>query len=245
MSRKLFFTTILFFTSTLLKAQQFTLKANFNSGLFKYQNHNPGFLNQVNFSSSYKIAYTNHPTGGGASSSYGASLTVQYQTRYHLVYGIDAGIESLASQQKISRAFAPSVGMYYEANGKTSFRRDFLNGFVFAGYEKNIHEILLTAKLGFELARQISSSHDKGSARLIANDSMIVVDRKIPKPDQSTDLRFRFQLEASYKQVGLYVGYSYGLQNYYSGWIGGLNSEAYVSYLRLGLSYRLNKRASH
>lgn len=52
------------------------------------------------------------------------------------------------------------------------------------------------------------------------------------------DYRMRSSLTVNYKQWGFLAGYSYGLRNYKSGFIGGTD-KAYSRFIRLGISYRL------
>jgi hypothetical protein len=52
------------------------------------------------------------------------------------------------------------------------------------------------------------------------------------------DIRPTVQLSASFSKIGAYVGYSYGVMNYFSGYAGGKN-DGFGRLIRFGLTYEL------
>ena len=79
---------------------------------------------------------------------------------------------------------------------------------------------------------------DENGSAIASNGTNYITsaDRKTIK----TDIRPRLQVSAQYKKLGLYMGYSAGLTNYKSGYIGGTN-ECYATLLRFGASYLLKQ----
>lgn len=235
--RKLFLLLLLFGSDHLL-AQHTAIDASFNSGLFRYKNVNVGYISQVNVG--LGTAYTNNPTSDKPGTSYGFSIAVQRTTRYHLVFGLDAGVEALQTRQSINRTYGPFPYDYRNATGTTTFTKSFVNFFPYLGYAQPLgKQWKVEVKAGFEYAAGMNGK-DKGSVTILANDSSFKVNRKIIKSDNNFDIRFRFQGEVWYRHFGLYAGYSRGSVNYFNGYIGA-NFEAYARYTRLGLHYRFKK----
>lgn len=52
------------------------------------------------------------------------------------------------------------------------------------------------------------------------------------------NLRSRLQVPAYRAKAGVYGGFAYGLRNYRSGWVGGVN-ECSAERIRFGLLYRI------
>jgi len=219
-------------------AQYYDVSANVHSGLFRYKNINAGFLSQVNLGTN--IAYTNNPTGEDLGFSWGISGTVQRFTRYHLVYGLEAGYEALQSRQSINRLYGPFPYDYRPATGSSTFTQGFINLFPFIGGHYSLRHIRLTAKFGYEYAIGLGGGRDKGSVVLIAKDSLIQFNKRLTASDENIDFRLRGQLEVRYHQLGLYIGYSHGLFNYYSRSIGA-SFETYTRYVRVGAGFYFRK----
>jgi hypothetical protein len=229
-------TILLFFSGTQLPAQVTSYHLSFNSGFFYYKNINAGYMSQVNVGSA-GTAYTNHPTSDNPGFSYGLSAAVQRTTGYHMILGLDAGIESVQTKQQIIRTYGPFPYDFRPATGKTAYTRSFLNLFGYLGYSQGVAKNTVNIKAGFEYAAGLGAGMDKGNVNITAIDSSFKVHHPVPK-SQNFDIRLRFQAELWYKSFGIYTGYSTGAVNYYSRFIGA-SPEAYARYLRIGVQYRI------
>ncbi len=90
--------------------------------------------------------------------------------------------------------------------------------------------------MGFDLALYLST-HEHGKATTIA--TALITDYTYEKYLFYFDVRPRLQVKLQYHHVGLLLGYSFGLINYY-GRLVGANPKAFANVARVGFFYRLS-----
>ncbi len=228
------------FICILVSATTFAQKTEFgvslNSGLFSFNGKSAGSSSFINYSDQTKTGYTNNPYGTKKRLGYGISGFVKRISKRDLIYGIDLGYELLKSSIQINRIsdFTGSSTSDITANGKTYLKYDNINAFPFIGYRVDLEKLNLDFVGGFDFGLLLNSTED-GSA-LASNG--ITYKTSLDRKTISTDFRPRIQVATGYNNFGVYIGYSYGLTNYKSGYLGG-TSEAYASIIRFGLTYKL------
>ena len=111
---------------------------------------------------------------------------------------------------------------------------NFINLHPFAGYRLRVKPLTADITGGIDLG-YCQDARENGYAESIKD---LVVTTSVSRKTISFDARPRLQLSFGYKKYGAYLGYSVGLVNYKSGYIGGVN-ECYSRIMRFGISYRL------
>ena len=234
--QKTFLTLLLALFLTNVFGQKTEFRIAFNSGLFSFSGQSAEKYSQINFSDQTKSGYTNNPYGSKGGICYGLSGNVKRITKKNLNLGFDLGFETLRSKVNITAINGNSGTSTYEysASGQTFLNYDFINLFPYIGQRLYIRKVSLDIVGGFDIAYCIKST-EKGNATATNGTKYTTsVDRKTI----NTDIRPRIQFSADYQKIGVYVGYSYGLTNYKSGYIGGTN-ECYARLVRFGLTYRI------
>jgi len=95
-----------------------------------------------------------------------------------------------------------------------------------------VNKLMIDIAAGPDLGFCIGT-YEKTSAATIVNGN---ITPDIYRHRTVIDLRSRIQLTAWYKKLGLLLGYSFGMHNYYRT---GDDKEAFSRFLRTGISYRL------
>ena len=182
--------------------------------------------------------FISNPYGRNSGFSYSIAGHVQYVDKNKLVYGIQVGYEQLTSQVAITSTVG-DWGPPIAANGRAKLQNQYLNLNPFVGKRFGTAQISLDATIGLDAAIGLSS---RESGKLVDVNSPYFMEtgRKLPFPD--VDLRPRLSLTGYYRDFGLSIGYSYGLSNY-AGKRYGTNAEIFSRFWRVGLAYRLGKRA--
>jgi len=216
--------------------QKTEYRLGFSSGLFSFSGVSAEKISFINYSVNYNIAYTNNPYGSQQGFCYGFSGNLKRILKNNFVFGIEAGYERLRSKISIDRVvnYDGILTTQYLVDGKTFLDFSFINLEPFAGYR------IISNKSSFDLTAGIDIAYcldaeEKGEATG-ANGTTYKTseDRKTI----SIDIRPRLQISTGYKNFGVYLGYSFGLPNYKSGYVGGTN-EAYASFMRFGFTYLL------
>jgi hypothetical protein len=228
--RKIFSLSVALLFITVSFAQKTEIHASLNGNLFSFAGKSAEANSYIIFNSQGQVAYTNNPYGSKNGVGYGLSGSIQRITKKHFIGGIELGYERAASRLNIS-----GTGTY-QYNGKTLLKYDFLNLFPYIGYRFTTGKVDIDLTGGFDIANCLKAREDGEATASNGTKYATSVDRKTIK----TDIRPRIQLTASYKKVGVYVGYSYGFGNYREGYVGGVN-ECYARILRSGITYRLTK----
>jgi len=119
------------------------------------------------------------------------------------------------------------------ATGKTNLNSSFLNLFPSIGYQFSNSSLNFYFDGGIDFGYCLNAE-EKGYAKSESREYETIRDRKTI----NLDIRPRIQLGIQKNKIGGYIGYSKGLKNYKSGFIGGTN-EAFSEIIRIGLTYQL------
>ncbi len=233
--KKIFF--IIFSFTLLITAlgQKTEYRIAFNSGLFSFSGKSAETESFINYSPPIS-SYTNNPYGSKNGLCYGISANLKRISKNNLVLGVDLGYEILRSKIKVNLIDDNSgiVDYNYNASGKTFLNFGFVNIYPQLGYRLIKNNVSVDLLAGFDLAFCLSAK-EKGKATTTDGEKFTTsIDRKTI----NTDIRPRFQVSTNYKKMGAYVGYSLGMANYKSGYIGGIN-ECYARLIRFGLTYQI------
>jgi hypothetical protein len=232
--------TILTLTAMLLSAivwgQKTEFNLSFNSGLFSFSGESAESTSFINYSSSTNSGYTNNPYGSKNGACYGVSANIKRVSKQGLIVGADLGYENLSS-----KIFINSISDYsgfitngYDATGKTLLNYDFINLYPFIGKRFNANKVSFDLTGGIEFAYCLATKENGNATATNGTKYTTAVERKTIK----TDTRPRIQFSAGYQNMGVYIGYSYGLANYMEGYVGGIN-ECYARLIRFGLTYQI------
>lgn len=224
---------LLLFIVTSGFAQKLEIRASLNSNLFSFAGQSAEEVSYFNFGSTH--TYTNTPYGAKNGVGYGISGSVQYVGKKNFIAGADVGYERAASKVSINNVIVlSSSSLGTLATGRTLLKYDFINLFPYTGYRFHPGKVNLDVTAGVDIAYCLKAREDGEATTSSGTKYTTSVDRKTIK----VDVRPRVQLAASYKRAGVYVGYSYGLANYMSGFVGGVN-ESYARMIRFGVRYQL------
>lgn len=211
-------------------AQKTELKVALNANLFSFSGKSAADNSFIVFTSQSAPAYTNNPYGSKNGFGYGFSATIQRVTKGNFIIGTGLGYERAGSKLVIS---SDSLMIY---RGNTRLNYDFINLQPYIGYRINAGKVNLDLTAGFEVAYCLKATEKGDASNSTGAKYTTTRDRKTIK----TDVRPYGQLAATYKNAGVFLGYAYGLANYKSGYVGGVN-EAYARLLRFGITYQLKQ----
>lgn len=237
--------TFIFLLSILFSVQAFAQKTEYSvqiaSGFFSFRG--PDARNStVYIVGTDQTGYTSNPYGRESGFSYGIALQVQRVTKWHFIYGLQAGYESSSGKIKID-----NIPLYYNPNSSAVYpdiltvtegsRAILTNQFIdlhpFIGTRIDIISSIktdLTFGAGFGFCTR---SEEKD----ILHTSAANYNRKLKRVRPKVDSRLRVDMVNYYKRTGLDIGYSYGLTNYEAGMIPG--GKVYSQMLKLGLVFKL------
>ena len=234
--KQLFLTMITFLTLTNVFGQKTELRASLNSGLFSFSGVSSEATTSINYNDQTKSGYTNNPYGSKVALCYGVSLNLKRITKRNIIFGLDLGYETLRSKITIDRidGYNGTSTYQYNASGKTFLNNSFLNFNPFIGYRFIVNNICIDLTGGFDYGYILKAKEDGHATATNGIKYTTSMDRK----DVTFDLRPRIQLSTEYKEIGLYVGYSYGLIDYMMNYKGGTN-EASARLLRFGITYQI------
>jgi len=206
-----------------------------NSGLFSFYGKSAESTSSINYNEISQDGYTNNPYGNKYGFSYGISANITKITKTNLRLGIDFGYEVLISRIDIKAVWqhGDNINETISATGKSNLNSSFLNLFPSIGYQisNSFFNIFLDGGIDFGYCLK---SLEKGNAYSKTREYETYRDRKTVE----LDVRPRIQIGIQKNKVGGYIGYSKGLTNYKSGYIGGTN-EAYSEMIRMGITYKL------
>ncbi|MFD2572140.1 hypothetical protein ACFSUS_15965 [Spirosoma soli] len=207
-----------------------------NSGLFSFRGASAEANSQINLSPDGTTGYTNNPFGARPGLSYGLSFQVQRITKGNFILGVSLGVENLRSKTSITQVNGVTTAGTFQnqASGQTHLSNNFINGFPFIGYRFAVRQLAIDLTGGIDIGYLINSKEQGKAIGQNGEPYSASVDRTLIK----SDVRPRLQVSACYGKIGAYVGYSYGLINYRSGWVGGTN-ECYSELVRFGLMYKI------
>ena len=224
---------LLFLTSAF--GQKTEIRISLNSGLFSFSGPSGVKKSYINYNPATKFGYTNNPYGSKNGLCYGLSGNLKKITKRNLVLGLDLGYETLRSKVTID-AVSGNVGsaiFLFPTSGKTFLNYNFINLYPQAGQRFQAGKVSFDIVGGFDLSYCLKTT-EKGKATATDGTKYTTsVDRKTI----STDVRPRIQFSIDCHNAGVYVGYSYTLNNYKSGYVGTTN-ECYGRLIRFGIMYR-------
>ncbi|WKN44103.1 outer membrane beta-barrel protein [Tunicatimonas pelagia] len=232
--KKVLLAVYLLFHFTNTYCQSTDINVNLNSGLFSFAGESAVSSSWINLNAQGD-GYTNTPYGSQGGLSYGISTSITQFFNSNFLIGAELGYELLRSKVEITRVSGNGGGgMPIAADGQTYLRNRFINLFPKIGYRWAVAQTSIDLSVGMDIGYCLSAQ-EKGNAEAGTQDYTTERDRKTI----DTDIRPRIQANVSKGKYGGYVGYSRGIKNYKSGFIGGTN-EAYSRLIRFGLTYRVN-----
>lgn len=206
----------------------------FNSGLFRFGGKQANFVNTYGYRSGWEWPFLTNAFGSFSEPGYGLSANIKIVTKTDFLFGADVGYERFTSK---------TTGYVYQTpldSGGVSLSFSFLTLQPYTGFRIALKQLNLDMTAGMDIGYCLQAKRGGGvTARgnLLPDYSSSLVKTK------SIDVRPRLQLTASIKAVGLYVGYSHGLINYYPSMAGRQVSDhsgrAYTRILRFGIAYRV------
>ena len=164
--------------------------------------------------------------------SYGLAAQVQRITQKQDLFGVQAGYEVLRNRQNITEI--NGFRFQTSASGHITLTNQYVNAHPFFGHRFALKTIALDLTAGPEVGL-LCRSH---LVENITTESGYTYSGKFDSNQPKLDVRARLNLAAYYKHIGLTLGYSRGLTNYYGDYAGG-RSEAYSQLFRVGLAYRI------
>lgn len=234
--RKFSIAIVCLFGFSVCHAQKTEVGISLNSGLFSFTGESAKSTAQINYGEQPKSAYTNNPYGSKNGLGLGLSGYIKRVSSNNFIVGLDGGYELLRSKIEITKIseFVETGYIDHPATGKTYFNLSFINVRPFIGYRINANKIKFDITAGTDIAFCLSAE-ENGEA---VTSNGLSYTTSLERKTITTDLRPGVQIGAQYKDVGVYIGYSSGISNYLSGYIGGSN-EAYSRLLRFGLTYQI------
>ena len=157
-------------------------------------------------------------------------------TKNNFIAGIELGYEVLSSKILIDKvnSYLNTSASGYNATGQTFLVYNFINSHPFIGFHFPLKNLSFNLTGGVDLAYCVTGREQGDATASNGTKYQTSVDRKTIK----TDVRPRLQTSVDYKKIGLFAGYSLGLVNYKSEYIGGTN-ECYSRLFRFGATYLL------
>lgn len=228
------FLTLLFLVNAF--GQKTEVRMTLSSGLFSFTGQSAEATSVINYSDYTKSGYTNNPYGSEDGLCYGLSGNFKRVSKRNFIAGLDLGYEKVRSKISINGISDYTGTSTYESNatGQTFLNYSFINLTPFMGYRFPLHTISLELTAGIDIAYCLKAREDGKATATNGTEYETSVDRKTIK----IDIRPSIQISTNYKKFGLFAGYSFGLVNYKSGYIGGIN-ECYARLFRFGITYVL------
>lgn len=228
--------TILFTTFSLnVSAQTTEFSVQLNTGGFRFTGLSAEKTEHINANYDTQKGYTNNPYGNQFDLSYGLSASITKIIKRKFRLGIDIGYEVLRSKIEIDGVWQSSdtINETVPASGKTNLNVSFINVFPKIGFQTAMQKYTVYLDAGVDIGYCLSAK-EIGSAKTDSRSFTTNVDRKTI----DYDIRPRIQLGVTRNKYGAYVGYSKGITNYMSDYVGG-TSEAFCEVIRIGFVYTL------
>lgn len=218
--------------------QKNEISVSLNSGLFSFRGASAQSVSMINYDDRSNNGYTNNPWGSQDGLCYGLSVGAKRITKKNIIVGLDIGYENLRSKISIDKIGGYNgVSTYqYAATGQTYLNNIFINLYPSLGYRIHLKKLNFDLSGGIEVALS-TSSYDKGSATAENGTTYSILRERAGEID--CDIRQRIQLSSSFDRIGIYLGYSNGMSNYLSGYIGGSTNEGFSRLIRFGMTYKL------
>lgn len=189
----------------------------------------------INYNLTKDEGYTNNPYGSKKGLSYGISVNINRIAKNNVIFGIDLGYELLRSKIDIERVleYNGTTNQMIEATGKTYLNNSFINLLPTIGYRFSTSKLTFDLSGGIDFAYCLTTTEEG-----YATSETKKYTTKRDKKTIDTEFRPRIQIGIYKHKIGIYFGYSKGLKNYKSEYVGGTN-EAFGNILRFGIKYRI------
>jgi predicted nuclease of restriction endonuclease-like (RecB) superfamily len=195
---------------------------------------NADYANEV-FKSTYNLGFLGitEPENG---LSYGLSANIKRVNKYNFVFGFDLGYEILRSKIQVNSVvdYSGMVNYTFDARGQTFLNANFINLNPQIGYRLSVKQVSIDLLTGYDVAFCLNATEKGKTTTTNGTEFSSSIDRKTI----NSDIRLRFQVSTGFKKMGAYIGYSLGLANYKSGYVGGVN-ECYARLFRFGLTCQI------
>jgi len=214
--------------------QHTEISAHLTSGGMKYHGASATRRSGINVPDlAGERAYTNNPYGRQLAWSYGLAGQVQHVGARHSLVGVQAGYEVLRSRVQITviNTDTPPIAV----TGHTTLSNQFINLHPFFGHRFTLKALDLDVTAGPEVGF-LRGSREQGEAS--GYGASFVTDAE--RNHSNLDVRARVNVAVYYKRTGVSVGYSAGVSNYRTGYLGSPDNEAYSQVFRIGLAYRIS-----
>ena len=226
------------FCSICANAQKIEININAYSGLFSYRSNGASkttaMVTGIPFTFPDPTPFIENSYGKNSAFPFSIEVQALRSSKNHFLYGTGLSYESFTSKVIVNKV--KDAGDYvepvYDATGKATLHNSYINLNPFVGKRFFKSKISFDVLSGFDLGICLMS-HEKGNARRVDNGKEYTTDNNKTKP--SIDFRPRIQFKVQSKRTGVLLGYSIGLTNYQKQG----NSNAYTSFLRLGISYNV------
>ena len=217
------------------KAQTVEYRLLLGSNLFHFAGQSAASSSFFNYSAALNKTYTNNPYGSQNGLGKGLGLDVKRITKKNWIWGSNLSYEYNRSKTTISliSGYTPSAVL----SGSKSYSYldyQFINVTPSLGKRLVARNWKIDLSAGFDFSF-CTKAWENG--RATAADGQVFfssLDRKTIK----FDLRPRMEFSLLRKYAGIHMSYSHGLNNYKSGYIGGINS-SFARIVRMAVSFQI------
>ncbi len=226
---------VLLVASLQMFGQKSSVNVQLNSGMTRFYGESAEATEIINYNLEKEDGYTNNPYGSKFGLSYGASVGYTRTSRTNIRFGLDVGYEVLRSKISIDGVWLHG-GMIDEtvpAEGWTYMNLNFMNIYPRVGYEFASFDKIITLDFGVDYGYCLKAT-EKGYAETTTREFETERDRTTIR----TDFRPRVQIGIARNRIGAYFGYSVGVVNYKSAFVGG-SFRAYTNVVRVGVNFKL------
>jgi hypothetical protein len=219
----LLFAIVTFFAAK-VSGQTNEVSLQINSGLFSFGGPSAASSTNAYFGGYVKTLVFFNPYGRKSGFSYGFAIQAQRITKSSIIFGLQTSYESLSSRVK-----------FENTNGYGKLTYGFLNFHPFFG-----KRIVLVSGINSDLTvgTDLGICLNSKESAIFTNPEHVISGNSSSSRMKDLDIRPRIEFTNYYKNIGLSIGYSFGLTNYISG-SSGSNQQVYSRMIRIGITYRL------
>jgi hypothetical protein len=233
---------LLFITLTLfinVSGQKIEFSTSLNSGLFTFLGGDASKTTLLETSPQNNMNSITNVWGAKSGFSYGVSFDFKKVTKDNYFWGTGLGYEMLQSRLTVDAVLeytlnsSGSVQSYksYNATGNNYLNNHFITLNPFIGYRFKYCDLAMGVDLSYYL-----KASQKGNATTQDGIKYSVFIGNYPR-NVDIDVRPRVQLSSKYKRIGVSLGYSYGVTNYYH--LTTIAPRLTTRLVRFGISYQL------
>ena len=168
--------------------------------------------------------------------SYELSSSIQRVTRKKMIYGLAVAYQSLQSKADITLIW-PSIvsSAVFPATGNSTLTSKFIGITPYVGYRLVDRSLTLDFRSGLETAYCIDRDEKIDAVYTWTG---VKLNEEYDVSPTRSDLRVSFQLNGTYRSLGINAGYFLGIKNYFDDDAIG-DPVVYSRFLWLGISYRI------